>query len=378
MSARTHRGELMKNRIRTTMAVAATAVLSLSAAACSSGDGGSTPKKSPGALISADRCEKNKAAGEIVYLSGYQWQASASILEYAAAEKLGFFDDLCLNVTLQAGTGDVAQNTKLLAGGQVTFSPVSQQDILTANSHYIEVQGISSYSNVDLEILMTMPDVKDLKQLDDTTLGQKGAMPVGVQAMLMKAGAKYDTIQQTVVGYDPSVLPKGEVKSLTGFISNEPVALKAAGENVTVWRPSDYQVPGSLGSMAVNPEFAETNPTATEDVLRAALHAYEYCTEHAAECVKFTADLDKANPASYGYDAAANVGIWNTETKVVKDSLKAGTPLGTIDTGNVQSLATMLNEYTQTEITPEEAEDEFSPEFIKNIYDGDKLIWPAP
>ncbi|WP_305784498.1 ABC transporter substrate-binding protein [Symbioplanes lichenis] len=367
----------MRNRIRTTLAVAASAVLAVTASACSSDDDKPSAQRSPGALISADRCEQNKAAGEIVYLSGYGWQASASILEYAAAKKLGYFEDLCLNVALEPGTGDVAQNTNLMAAGHVTFSPVSQQDILTANANGIHIQGISSYSNSGLEVLMTMPDVKNLKQLDGTKLGQKGAMPVAVQAMMIKEGVDFDSVQQTVVGYDPSILPQGQVKSLTGFISNEPNQLKAAGKKVTVWRPSDYQVPSSLGSMAVDPEFATEHPTAVEDVLRAALHAYEYCEANAAECVKYTAELDGGSQG-FPYDQQANVGIWQTEAQVVKETRKAGTPLGTIDLDNVHALADMLNKYTVTQISADDERDEFAPQFIQNIYDGDKLIWPAP
>ncbi|GAA2587578.1 hypothetical protein GCM10010435_77340 [Winogradskya consettensis] len=364
----------MRYRFRTAMAVAASAALLTSVAACSSDDDDSaTPAASAGTAISADRCAKNKAAGEITYLSGYQWQASASILEYAAADKLGYFKSLCLDVKMQPGTGDTSQNTKLLASGKVTFSPVSQQDVLSANANSIKVQGISSYSNVGLEILMTEPAITDLKQLNGTTLGQKGAMPVGVQAMLIKAGADYKSIKQVVVGYDPTVLTRGQVKSLTGFISNEPNQLKAAGKDVTVWRPYDYQVPGSLGAMAVNPDFAAKNPTAVEDVLRAGLHAFEYCETNAAECVKAASDLTGA-----GYDEKSNTGIWQTEDKVIRDSVKAGTPLGTIDTANVSALAEMLNTYTGTKITSTDAQAEFSSEYVKNIYNGDKLIWPAP
>ncbi|WP_306208011.1 ABC transporter substrate-binding protein [Actinoplanes sp. RD1] len=365
----------MRTGIRTTLAVAAAATLLGSVAACGSSDddASASPSASSGSAISAERCAKNKAAGEITYLSGYQWQASASILEYAAADKLGYFKDLCLNVKLQPGTGDTAQNTKLLASGKVTFSPVSQQDILSANANGIKVQGISSYSNVGLEVLMTMPDVTDLKQLNGTTLGQKGAMPVGVQAMLVQAGADFKSIKQVVVGYDPSILPRGQVKSLTGFISNEPNQLKAQGKDVKVWRPYDYKVPGSLGAMAVNPDFATKNPTAVEDVLRAQLHAFEYCETHAAECVKAAADLTGA-----GYDEKSNEGIWTTEVDVIRSSVPAGTPLGSVDSANVSSLVTMLNQYTGTKIVDADAQAEFAPQYIKNIYTGDKLIWPAP
>ncbi|MEU8820299.1 ABC transporter substrate-binding protein [Actinoplanes sp. NPDC048796] len=361
-------------RTRTLFAAFSAAALLIGTAACGSSDSSDeVAAAAAGTAISADRCAQNKAAGKITYLSGYQWQASASILEYAAAKKLGYFDAVCLDVAMQPGTGDTSQNTKLLASGKVTVSPVSQQDVLSANANGIKVTGVSSYSNVGLEVLMTKTDVTDLKQLDGTTLGQKGAMPVGVQAMLVRAGADFGSVKQVTVGYDPSVLTRGQVTSLTGFISNEPNQLKAAGTPVTVWRPYDYKVPGSLGAMAVNPDFAAKNPTAVQDFLRAGLHAFEYCEEHGEECVKAAADLTGA-----GYDEKQNLAVWQTETKVVRDSLPTGAALGAIDTKNVTALAEMLNTYTKTSITPDQATSEFDPSYVSAIYQGDKLIWPAP
>lgn len=348
------------------------AVAALSVAACGSGE--QEPASPQTATeISAERCAQNKAAGKITYLSGYQWQSSASILEYVAADDLGYFKALCLDVTMQPGTGDTSQNTKLLASGQVTFSPVSQQDVLSANANGIKVQGISTYSRVGLEILMTMPEIADLKQLDGTTLGQKGAMPIGVQAMLKKAGADYDSIKQVVVGYDPSILPRGQVKSLTGFISNEPNQLKAAGTDVKVWRPFDYDVPGSLGAMAVNPKFAAEHPTAVQDFLRAGLHAFAYCESNGAECVDAAAELTGA-----GYDKKHNLNIWQTEVEVIRETQKAGTPLGTIDTANVQSLVALLNTYGKTDIDPAAGAAQFTTSYVKELYSGDALVWPAP
>ncbi|GAA1636263.1 ABC transporter substrate-binding protein [Actinoplanes couchii] len=348
---------------------AAVAVLTL--AACNTAP--EEPKAQSAPAISDERCAQNKAAGKITYLSGYQWQSSASILEYVAADDLGYFEALCLDVAMQPGTGDTSQNTKLLASGQVTFSPVSQQDVLSANANGIKVQGVSTYSRVGLEILMTMPEITDLKQLNGTTLGQKGAMPVGVQAMLAKAGADYDSIKQVVVGYDPSILPRGQVKSLTGFISNEPNQLAAAKTEVKVWRPYDYDVPGSLGAMAVNPEFAAKHPTAVQDFLRAGLHAFEHCEKNGAQCVAAAADLTGA-----GYDEKHNLKIWETEVGVIRETLKAGTPLGAIDTGNVQSLVALLNTYGKTSIDPAVGAAEFNTSYIKEIYSGDTLVWPAP
>jgi putative hydroxymethylpyrimidine transport system substrate-binding protein len=198
--------------------------------------------------------------------------------------------------------------------------------------------------------------------------------------MLVKAGVKWDSLKLVKEGYDPSVLPRkqGGLEALTGFISNEPNQLKAAGKDVTVWKPVDYKIPSSIGAMAVNPAFAKAHPHAVEDILRAALHAYAYCSAseaHITECVGYAAKL--SGPT---YDKKLNATIWKTETQVVKENPTPGQPLGGIDTDNVTQLVAMLHQFkiVPGSVTAAKATGWFDPSFVKDIYSGDKLVWPAP
>lgn len=361
---------------RPVVALAGAAAALLAFTACAAEDTSATEADaSESTAISAERCAENEAAGAITFLTGYQYQASASILDVVAASELGYFDDLCLDVEIQPGTGDTGQNTQLVASDQVQFTSVSQQNLLQAYDTGIELVGISSYSNVGLEILMTMPEIEDLADLDGTILGHKGGLPPAVAAMLEEAGADVDSMQQVVVGYDPSILPRGQVDSLTGFISNEPNLLAAAGEDVTVWRPYDYGVPSSLGAFAANPEFAAEHPTVVEDFLRATFHAFEYCETAAEECVAFTADL-----SGEGYDVDHNVNIWNTEAEIVREAQPEGTNLGAIDTDNVLAIVAMLNDFSllENDISDDTALGLFDPSFVDAIFADGELVWPAP
>jgi NitT/TauT family transport system substrate-binding protein len=191
--------------------------------------------------------------------------------------------------------------------------------------------------------------------------------------MLTNAGADVSTITQVVVGYDPTILPRGQVQSLTGFISNEPNLLDSAGYDVTVWRPFDFGVPGSLGSLAVNPAFAAANPAAVEDFLRASLHAFDHCGVNAADCVQWTADL-----SGEGYDVAHNLKVWNTEYNIVRDNQPEDRPLGLIDLDNVDAQSAFLIDTAQINAAPENVRSYFDNSFISSIYDGTSLIWPAP
>jgi NitT/TauT family transport system substrate-binding protein len=371
----------MQHRLITSgFAVLAALVLTAGVAGCGSGSSDNSSSGSKGSAISAKRCAENKAAGKITYLSGYQYQSSVSILEYIAAAKLGYFNDLCLNVTLKPGTGDTAQNTKLLASGQATVSAVAEQDIIQAQATGIDIKGISSYSNAGLDILMTNKDITRLTQLDGKLVGDKGYVPAAVEAMLVKAGVKWHSLRLVKEGYDPSVLPRrqGGLEALTGFVSNEPNQLKAAGKDVTVWKPVDYGIPSSIGAMAVNPAFAKAHPHAVEDILRAALHAYAYCSsseKHADECVGYAARL--SGPT---YDKTLNASIWKTETQVVKDNPTPGQPLGGIDPDNVAKIVDMLHQFeiVPLGVTAAKAKGWFDTSFVSAIYAAGKLVWPAP
>lgn len=361
---------------RTPLALAGTALAALALTACAGGaSSAQTPNGEKGSAISAERCAENEKAGKITYLSGYQWQASASILEVVAAAELGYFDDLCLDVALEPGSGETSQNAQLLAAGTVQVTPMSLQNIIQSQDSGIDVLGVSSYSDVGLEILMTKTDVDDLTDLEGTTLGHKGELPPTVRAMLEKAGVDVSKITQVQVGYDPSVLPRDQVQSLTGFISNEPNLLAASGDEVTVWRPFDYDVPSSLGAIAVNPAFAKEHPTAVEDFLRATIHAYDYCADNAEECVGYTAEL-----SGDGYDAAHNQKIWETEVTTISESLPEGAALGAIDEENYTAVAKMLVDYDLLEDpdTAAKAVDYIDTSFIDAIYSDGTLVWPAP
>ncbi|WP_432574220.1 ABC transporter substrate-binding protein [Kineococcus sp. SYSU DK005] len=353
-------------------ALAAAALL----AGCSgpSGDAGDpAPAASRGSAVSAERCAQNEAAGTVTYVTGYQFQASASILDPVAAEALGYFDALCLDVRIQPGSGETAQNAQLVAAGTAQVSSIAgASDVLVNVGNGVDVTAVALFGHVPVATLMTRPDVTDLEQLEGTVLGQKGALPVTIEAMLRTAGVDVAKVEQVVVGYDPSVLVRGQVRSLTGYKSNEPLTLRALGEEVTQWNPEDYGVPGSMATTIVNPAFLAEHPTAVQDFLRAQLHAYAYCEQHAAECVGYAAESSQA-----GYDVEHNEQVWRTEAQLVDGSQPAGQPLGAIDVATVRAEAEFLVRMGQIDAVPD-VDALVDEDVVAGLYSGTELLWPAP
>ena len=334
----------------------------------------SSPPAGEEAPLTPERCAQNEAAGAITYITGYQWQASAGILEEVAAEGLGYYDALCLDVSIQPGTGDTAQNASLVAAGTAQVTSVGNEaEILTARAGGSDVTGIATLGHVPIATLMTMPEITELGQLEGTVLGQKGGLPPPIRAMLVNEGVDVDAIQQVVVGYDPSILPRGQVQSLTGYKSNEPALLADAGEQVTLWNPEDYGVTGSFAAMAVNPDFLADHPTAAQDFLRATLRAFAHCQEEPQECVDLAAERDETGT----YDVAHNLDVWAAEQELVASSTPAGTPVGHLDPEKTRAEAEDVVASGLLEPDPD-VEAAFDDAVLAEVYDGDTLVWPVP
>ncbi|WP_028648712.1 ABC transporter substrate-binding protein [Nocardiopsis sp. CNT312] len=357
-------------------ACAAAASTLLLATACGTNAAETPQEPQQATVVDDDRCATNRAIGTVTYLTGYQYQSSVSILEAVAADALGYFDRLCLDVEIAPGSGNTIGNARSVADGGVQFTSLGNEgEIIQANEQGIGIVGIATYGHVGIANLMTPKGVDELTDLEGTVLGHKGMLPPPVAAMLVSEGVDLDEIEQELVGYDPSILPAGEVDSLTGYRSNEPFLLEAMGAQFIEWLPEQFGVAGSFGVMATSPDFADAHPTAVEDFLRAMAQAFEYCQENARECVEYAAALDAENPESYGYDVDHNLRIWDAEQELVSSYTVEGKPLGYIDLNKTEEEAAILKEYGQLEEIPD-LEPFFRPTFIEAVHIAGEVSWP--
>ena len=109
------------------LAVVTLAGLALAVTACGEddsnnggGNGSDVPDVESAEPFPDERCEANKAAGTITYLSSFDFAAAASIVEVLVAEERGYFDELCLDVEIQASFSTA--NYPLIAANDAQFS----------------------------------------------------------------------------------------------------------------------------------------------------------------------------------------------------------------------------------------------------------------
>jgi ABC-type nitrate/sulfonate/bicarbonate transport system substrate-binding protein len=332
------------------------------------------PRADRGALVGRERCAANRAAGTITYLTGFQWEASVGILDPIAAKAEGFYADMCLSVRLVPGTGNPAASGQLVAAGRATLSELgSPEDAITdvAGTPSIPVDAVATYGNTTIDTLLTMPKITNLRQLDGKTIGYKGAMPPDITAMLEKAGVNLASIKEISVGYDPTILPRGEVQALTAYKSNEPVQLRDDGYKVREWDPGAFGIKGAFNVLDVNRRWAEAHPGALGDFLRATFEAFYYCRSHAAKCVEDAAKYE------VGYPVRQNIQRWQIESGIVLSTLLPGHGVGYEDLAQWQPEYQLLRQFHLVSRSVNLAAI-IDPAYVAAIYHGRSLIWPGP
>jgi ABC-type nitrate/sulfonate/bicarbonate transport system substrate-binding protein len=148
-----------------------------------------TAAAGPGAVtaagIPAERCAANKAAGKITYLSGFDFAASASIVEVIVAKEKGYFDKMCLDVELKPSFSTA--NYPLIASNQAQFASGGSYSELVDNSkNGQKLAAVVIDGKTPNNALLVRDDgkVTALADLKGKVIGIKGAMPPALVAML--------------------------------------------------------------------------------------------------------------------------------------------------------------------------------------------------
>jgi ABC-type nitrate/sulfonate/bicarbonate transport system substrate-binding protein len=223
----------------------------------------------------AARCEANRAAGTITYLSGFDFAATASIVEVLVAEERGWFDELCLDVEVRSSFSTA--NYPIVAANEAQFASAGSfsetVDFSLRNDAELVTVAVEGKTGIDALILRGEAST-DPADLAGATIGVKGALTRGVEAMLQQAGLIEGEDYTTVLidGFDPKIhVEIPDIDGFPGYKSNEPLQLEAAGIPFTLLDPADHGIPGSFGVLYSNADFVAEHPTAVEDFLRASM-----------------------------------------------------------------------------------------------------------
>jgi NitT/TauT family transport system substrate-binding protein len=329
------------------------------------------------------RCEANRAAGTISYLTGFDFAAAASILEVVVAENKGYYEDLCLDVTLTAG-GSVA-NYPLVAANDAQFSSSGSFSELASFSaaNQADLVTMSVDGHVAIDVLMAKPDrIASLSDIAGSTIGIKFALPPAIAVMLLQEeglaeGTDYETL--LLDGFDPTAhWAIDELDALPGWRSNEPGALERAGIAFDVYDPADYGIPGSFGLIYTNREFLDAHPTAAEDFMRATMQGLADAIADPAGAAQIAVDKINGggNPAFLSPEGETF--RWVTDAATIVETTPDGAMIGQPIPAELEAQVTAYAAAGVYGDTPPSVEGRYDADLVAGLYDtAGKVIWPS-
>lgn len=328
-----------------------------------------------GGAFPADRCEKNKAAGTITFLTSFDYAAAASIIDVVAAEDQGYFKAVCLDVKLQPGFS--SSNVATVSSGAAQMTSLgSFSEVAVANAQDAELVAVAVEGHTSVEELLVenTANITDLKQLEGKSMGIKGAIPYSLRALLAAKGVDEAKITQIEVDFNPVVLFETDIVALPVYKSNEPGQLDAQGYagKYTAFDPRDSDIPASFAVYTTSKAFAEEHPTAVADFLRASLKGFEYAAANPAEAV--AASLKRTDPNLF-LGSEGETFRWKTELELVTSSTPEGAAIGSIDEKALQAELDALVDLGVIEKGSVDVKASVDAGFMAEITKDGELIW---
>jgi ABC-type nitrate/sulfonate/bicarbonate transport system substrate-binding protein len=329
-----------------------------------------------------ERCAANDAAGTITYLTGFDFAATASIVDVIVAEANGYYDDLCLDVEIvpsfsTANYPLVAENDAQFASGGSFSEVVAFADANDAEFVVTAVEGPTA-----IDSLILKPGVAaDLGEVAGSTIGVKGKLPPSVAAMLATAGLVENEDYETVLldGFDPTAhIAIDAIDGFPGYKSNEPGALERAGIDFDLFDPLDYDIPGSFGVVYGNAQFIAEHPTAAEDFMRATMLGLADAIADPEAAANTAVELINSGGNPNFLSPEGEVFRWSTDAALISELTPPETGFGVAD---VDALQNELDTYAEVGLfgdaeTPSAAE--FLSDVLDHVYDADAtVIWPT-
>ena len=321
--------------------------------------------------VGARQCAANRAAGTIRFASPFGYDASAGILDVYAADKLGYFKDLCLTVDfIDVPISESPYALVSADTAQITGSG-SAADALVQEANGANFIGIATYGDTSDYALLTRRAITKLTQLEGKVVGYHLTLPVVLTEMLVKAGVNLSKVRfVNDPSYDPLLLAQGDFQALQAYQSNEPITLRAARVGFRMWTPAEFGVSGTFNVQVANRKFLATHRGAVADFLRGEFRAFGYCTLHVARCVDFLASAQGKS-----YNVAHGEAEWRIESALARNHHLAGRGVGVESLNEWSAEARAIVKYKRVSrpINLSVAE---NTTIAASLYRGTKLIWP--
>lgn len=374
---------------RSGFATAAVALAFALAAGCAGGDdaagpGAAADRPSPivaGEPMPADRCDANRAAGQIRFLTSFDFAAAASIVDVIVASERGYYEQLCLDVDVVGSFS--TENYPLVAAGQAQFSSggsfAEVASYTDPDDPEFVVVMVEGHTPIDA-LIVPAGTVERLEDLIGTVIGVQGRMPTSIEAML--AGARLtvgeDVSTAPLPGFDAAAnFELGGIAGITGYRSNEVGQLESQGIPIDVFTPEAFDVPGSFGVVYTSATFLRDHPSAAEDVVRATLRGLADALDDPAGAAALAVAAAERTGNNVFLTLDGETFRWSTEAALVRSSTRDGTAAGVPDLETLRAELEVAERFGVFAATSPPDAGSLVSGLAAGLVTGTEVVWPG-
>ena len=220
---------------------------------------------------------------------------------YAAIDQ-GYYaeEGLELEMDYSSETDGIA----LVGSGELEFSIASGEQVLLARDKDIPVVYVMSwYQQYPLAVIsqaeLGIEQPEDLEGHAISLPGLYGANYIALKALLNYAGISEQDVTIESIGYTQvESFSSGQTDITVGYLANEPVQLRALGEDIDVLLIDDFVDLASNGIVA-NETLMQEEPELVRAMLRATLKGIQFVIDHPDQayeiCEKYVENLADAD-----------------------------------------------------------------------------------
>ncbi len=328
---------------------------------------------------SPDRCQANRDAGKVTFITGFDFAASVGILDIVAAEAEGYYDDMCIDLDVQSGLSPA--NSAAVAGGAAQFASLAAfGEMVRQNVNgESDLVAFAQLGHTSLAVLVVPDDgVQTLAELEGKTMGIKGDVPTAVEAMLESEGLSRGSFDELLLdGFDPAAHLALGIDALPVFRSNEPATLDDQGIPFRVFDPLDFDVPSSFGVHITTASMYEDHPTVVEDFIRASIRGYEFAEANPEAAVGHAFELINTAGNQFFLAEAHELDKWAIEAAVVAAARPEGLLAGELNPSRLGDEVQVMTDLGVFDSLPA-WEGMLNASLVPMLYDADgALIWES-
>ncbi|MBI3243509.1 MAG: ABC transporter substrate-binding protein [Chloroflexi bacterium] len=247
---------------------------------------------------------------------------------YVAAEK-GYFDEQ--GIEIEFVTMFENDSVPLIGANELQFANVSAEQVIQARAQGLPVTYVFAwYQKFPIVIASKAGEgIVNPEGLRGRTVGLPGlfgASYIGLRALLASQGIPESDVLLEAIGFTQvEALTADQVQAVVGYASNEPVKLKATGQEINVINVSDYAQLAGNGlvtneqTLTEHPELVQGMVTALLKGLTDTIADPDEAFEISKKYVETLATADEATAATARQVLAASIELWQAPELGVAD-----------------------------------------------------------